>query len=241
MIEKQLSQIISQLQNLANPAIVKQKEKRFGIKAEGALGVYIKDLNTIAKAIGKNDELALALFDSGIYEGKILCSKIFRSSSLTEALMEKWVKHFHNWEICDSFSMKFFASSPLVLNKIEEWTRREAEFEKRAGFVMIAAYGSAHKKAENEELEQFFPIILREAHDNRIYVKKAVNWALREIGKRNIDLNEKAIQIARQLLKREEIAARWIAKDALRELEKPGLSLRGFPRSQYERRKKGLI
>ena len=233
------NKIIARLKALADPAIVQKKQEKFGVRAEGALGVYIGELNKIAKEIGKNNEVALALFNSSIYEGKILCSKIYKPQSLKPELMEEWVRHFNNWEICDSFSMKFFASSPYALQKIYAWTEREPEFEKRAGFVMIAAYGSTHKKAKNEEMEQFFPLLEREAHDNRTYVKKAVNWALREIGKRNIDLNKKAIEFAQDLLKRPEPAAQWIAKDALKELEKEDLSLRGFPRPPYQRGKKG--
>ena len=237
-MEKSLKAVLDRLRELADPSIIKQKEEKFGVQTKGALGVYMKDLNAIAKEIGKDNKLAIELFNCGVYEGKLLCSKIFRPAELTEELMEEWVQHFDNWEICDSFSMKFFTSSAFVDQKIEEWTRRSATFEKRSGFVMIAAYSSVFKKAENEVFEAFYPIIEREAHDNRLYVKKAVNWALRSIGKRNIDLNKSAIGLAKKLLNRPEASAKWIAKDALKELEKSGLSIGGYPRNQYQRMKK---
>ena len=177
----------------------------------------------IAKEIGKNNELALQLFDSGIYEGRLLCSKIFKPKDITEPLMEKWVKTFENREICDSFCMGLFAKSRFAVPKILEWTKRKPEFEKRAGFAIMAAYCMADKKSDNELFEQFFPIIKREANDERLYVKKAVNWALRNIGKRNSDLNEIAIDVANEILNFESKSAKWIAKDALKELQKDGV------------------
>ncbi len=227
------SQIISRLHELSNPEKVLFKEKKFGVTSKNALGVYIKDLKELAKETGPNDDLALQLFDSGIYEGKILCSKIFNPKNLSEELMEKWVTYFDNWEICDSFCMTIFAKSHLALPKIIEWTQREKEFEKRAGFVIMAAYCMADKKAPNDFFENFFPIIKREVRDNRIYVKKAVNWALRSIGKRNRDLNRQAIQVSKEILSVEHKAAQWIAKDALRELSKETVNILDYPRAIY--------
>ncbi len=161
------------------------------------------------------------------------CSKMVHPKDVTEKLMEKWVKSFENWEICDSFSMGLFAKSKFALPKILEWTKREPEFEKRAGFTIIASYCMADKKSENELFEQFFPIIIREANDSRLYVKKAVNWALRNIGKRNVDLNKKAIEVANDLLSFNSSSAKWIAKNALAELQKEGIRMSDYPRSKY--------
>jgi len=147
--------------------------------------------------------------------------------------MEKWVKTFENWEICDSFCMGLFAKSKFAVTKIMEWTERKPEFEKRAGFAIMAAYCMANKTSNNEIFEQFFPIIKREVNDERLYVKKAVNWALRNIGKRNIDLNEKAIEIAKEILNFESKSAKWIAKDALKELQKDGVRISNYPRKIY--------
>lgn len=227
------SEIIERLYELKDPEKVVFKEKKFGVLSNNSLGIYHKDLKIIAKEIGQDNELALQLFDSGIYEARLLCSKIFKPKDLTEPLMEKWVKTFENWEICDSFCMGLFAKSEFALTKILEWTEREPEFEKRAGFAIIAAYCMADKKSNNELFEQFFPIIKRESTDERLYVKKAVNWALRNIGKRNINLHKKSIEIANEILQVESKSAKWIAKNALNELQKDTIRMSDYPRSQY--------
>jgi len=226
-------QIITQLHDKAEPEKVAFKAKKFGIISNNALGIYHKDLKAMAKEIGRDNDLAIRLFDSGIYEARLLCSKIFSPKDVTEALMEKWVKTFENWEICDSFCMGLFAKNDLAVSKIHEWTQREPEFEKRAGFTVMAAYCMADKHADNEVFMSFLPIIEREVNDDRIYVKKAVNWALRNIGKRNRDLNKAAISIAYDILKMESKSAKWIAKDALRELKKENVRMSDYPRAVY--------
>jgi 3-methyladenine DNA glycosylase AlkD len=228
-----LDETISKLHELANPEKVLFKEKKFGIIATNSLGIYHKDLKILAKEIGKDNMLAVQLFDSGIYEARLLCSKIFNPKDITEELLEKWVQTFENWEICDSFCMAIFAKSQFALAKILEWTSRKPEFEKRAGFAIMAAYCMADKKVGNEIFEQFFPIIIREADDERIYVKKAINWALRNIGKRNVDLKESAIKTAHKILQKESKVAKWIALDALRELQKENARTSDYPRTIY--------
>ena len=227
------SEIIECLYDLKDAEKVIFKEKKFGIKSKNSLGIYHKELKMIAKDIGQDNELALQLFDSGIYEGRLLCSKMFKPKDVTEQLMEKWVKTFENWEICDSFCMGVFAKSEFALAKILDWTKRKPEFEKRAGFAIIASYCMADKKSDNELFEQFFPIIKRETNDERVYVKKAINWALRNIGKRNIDLNRKAIETANEILKFDSKSAQWIAKDAIRKLEGEKVNILDYPREIY--------
>ena len=229
------TEIIAGLHELKDAEKVIFKEQKFGIISNNSLGIYHKELKMIAKEIGPNNELALQLFDSGIYEGRLLCSKMFKPEDVTEPLMEKWVKTFENWEICDSFSMGLFSKSKFALAKILEWTKREREFEKRAGFAMMAAYCMADKKSDNDLFEQFFPIIKQAANDERLYVKKAVNWALRNIGKRNIDLKEAAIDVANEILKFDSKSAKWIAKNALRELQKDGVRMSNYPREKYKK------
>lgn len=229
------AEVTERLYELEDQEKVVFRQKKFGIISNNSLGIYHKDLKVIAKQIGRNNELALELFDGGIYEGRLLCSKIFRPKDVTEALMEKWVKTFENWEMCDSFSMGLFAKSEHALAKILDWTKREPTFEKRAGFATMAAYCLADKKSGNELFEQFLPIIKREANDERLYVKKAINWALRSIGKRNVDLNEKAIEAAREILQFESKAAKWIAKDAIRELESEKVKIMDHPRGVYRK------
>ena len=228
-----LQEIIEELHQIADLEKVLFKQEKFGVIANNSIGVYHKDLKILAKKIGTDNELAIKLFDTNIYECRLLCSKMFNPKEVTEELMEKWMRTFENWEICDSFCMGLFKYSDLAIPKIQEWTLREAEFEKRAGFVVMAAYGFAYKKDGNEVFESFFPIIKREANDNRIYVKKAVNWALRNIGKRNQDLKNRAIEVANEILEMDTPSARWIAKDALRELQGEKLNVLDYPRSIY--------
>lgn len=226
-------EVIKTLNDLQNPDKVVFKKKKFGIVSNNSLGIYHKDLNALAKQLGKNNVLAIKLFDSGIYEGRLLCSKVYNPKDLTEKLMEKWVETFENWEVCDSFCMGLFAKSDLAVAKILEWTKRKPEFEKRAGFAIMAAYCMADKKSDNDLFEQFFPVILQEANDERLYVKKAVNWALRNIGKRNIDLNSQAIIVAREILELDSKPAKWIATNALNELQKENIRISDYPRATY--------
>lgn len=228
-------EIIERLYSLQDADKVSLKEKRFGIIANNSLGIYQKDLKELAKEIGMNNTLAVQLFDSGIYEAKLLSSKLFNPKNCTEDLMEKWVKTFDNWEICDSFCMGVFAKSELALLKILEWTKRKPEFEKRAGFTIMAAYCMADKKSDNQLFEQFFPVIKREANDERLYVKKAVNWALRNIGKRNVDLNKRAVEVAQELLEFESASAKWIGKNALTELLNENKRMSDYPRAVYRK------
>ena len=218
---------------MAQPEIVAQKEKKFGVVAQNALGIYLKEIKMLAKEIPADSDLAVRLFDSGIYEARLLCSKIFDPQALTRQLAEKWVVTFDNWEICDSFSMTIFARSPLAVSLIRTWESRTPEFEKRAAFATIAAYCMADKKAANEQFLAFLPMIEAAADDDRIYVKKAVNWALRSIGKRNRDLQQEAISCAQRILQQESKAARWVATNALRELEKENVRISDYPRAIY--------
>jgi len=228
-----VDEVVARLQSMANPEKVVFKEKKFGVISRNSLGIYHKDLKVQAKEIGQDNELAIQLFDTGIYEARLLCSKLFKPKDVTEELMEKWVSTFENWEICDSFCMGLFAKNKLAVKKIQEWHERESEFERRSAFTIIAAYCMADKHADNEVFESFFPIIKKAANDERIYVKKAVNWALRNIGKRNRDLHQSAISVAQELLQMNSKSAQWIAKDALRELKKPKVRMSDYPRAIY--------
>ncbi len=226
-------QILELLRKAADPEKIKIKERKFGVSSNNALGIYHRDLKELAKIIPKDDKIAIELFDSNIYEARLLCSKIFKPENLTVELMDSWTSTFENWEICDSFCMGLFAKSNYAIPKAIEWSNRKSEFEKRAGFTTIAAYCMADKKSPNEIFEQFFPLILRECRDQRLYVKKAVNWALRNIGKRNIDLKIKAISVAEEILKLNDKTATWIAKNALKELTSKKIRISEYPREIY--------
>ena len=231
----QLTQVLKRLEALAEPEKVLFKQKKFGITANNALGIYQKDLKLLAKEIGGNNLLALELYDTGIYEARLLCSRLYDPASITKTQMNKWTADFENWEICDSFCMGFYTQCPYAIEKALQWSSSNTEFTKRAAFAIMAAYGFADKIASNDVFEQFFPIIEREACDERVYVKKAVNWALRNIGKRNVDLKEQAMVVANRILKLENKTATWIAKDALRELLKPNVNVLDYPRALYRK------
>ncbi|MCF6223735.1 MAG: DNA alkylation repair protein [Flavobacteriaceae bacterium] len=230
-----LNEILLELKSLSNPEIKAFKAKKYGINCDNSWGVYQKDLSALAKKIGKNTTLGIQLFETGNYDAQLLCAKICIPNEIPENLMGNWITFFNTWEICDSFCMQLFKYHPLAIKKALSWSQRTKEFEKRAGFVLMATYGFADKVASNEVFEQFFPFLIQHAQDDRIYVKKAINWALRQIGKRNIDLQKKAIITANLILKQDSKSAHWIAKNALKELQNKKINILDYPRSIYRK------
>ena len=192
---------------------------RFGMTAEKRLGVSVPVLRRIAKQTGKDHTLALTLWKTGIPEAMIVASLIAVPEELTEKQMDAWVKDFNSWDVCDQVCMNLFDKSPFARRKIIEWSRREEEYVKRAAFALIASLASHDKQAPDEDFIKFLPVIKRAATDERNFVKKGVNWALRGIGKRNNRLNKAAIKTAKDIQRLDSRAARWIAADAIRELE----------------------
>ncbi len=214
----EFEEIIKELESLSNPENIAGMA-RFGIKSNKAYGVRMPELTRIAKETGKNHELAEELWRHGYTETKILACMIDDPQLVTEEQMERWVLKFNSWDVCDQCCMKLFRKTPYAYQKIEEWSMRDEEFVKRAAFTLIATLAVHDKKAADSKFEKFFPLIIRESGDERNFVKKAVNWALRQIGKRNLKLNRKSIKIAEEISQTNSRSARWIAKDALRELE----------------------
>lgn len=192
---------------------------RVGIDSSRSFCVSIPNLRKTAKKIGKDQDLALGLWAEGLRETMILASMIAEPARVDSALMESWALDFYDWEVCDQAVMNLFEKTTLAWEVAPLWSQREEEFVKRAGFVLMARLAVSDKKASDEYFFNFFPLIERESDDDRNMVKKAVNWALRQIGKRNLALNTRAIASARRIQKRNSKAARWIAADALRELE----------------------
>lgn len=210
-------QVMKKLKSMENR---KNKEgmARFGIKTDKALGISLYELRPLAKKIGKNHKLAQKLWASKIHEARMIAAFIDEPEKVTEKQMEKWVKDFDSWDICDNTCFSLFDKTPYAYKKAVEWSKRKEEFVKRAAFAMMAALAVHDKKADDKKFEKFFPIIIRESTDERNFVKKAVNWALRQIGKRNKALNKKVIKVAKEIRKKDSKSARWIASDALREL-----------------------
>lgn len=216
-IEKHVDSIIAKLKAMANPQSV-EGMGRYGIQTSTALGISIPTLRKLAKEIGKNHDLACALWETDIHEARILASYIADAEQVTEAMMEHWVRDFNSWDLCDQVCGNLFDRTEFAYQKAIEWSGREEEFVKRAGFALMAWLPIHDKGAEDQEFIQFLAHIIREATDERNFVKKAVNWALRNIGKRNLKLNALAIQTAAEIEHLDSKSARWIAKDALREL-----------------------
>jgi 3-methyladenine DNA glycosylase AlkD len=205
------------LRSLSNPEAVSSMA-RFGIKADKAFGVSVPALRKLARTIGKDHRLAQDLWDTGHHEARELATMIADSKEVTEKLMERWVKDIDSWDVCDHCCGNLWDKTPFAYSKAHEWSRRPEEFVKRAAFSLMAALASHDKKASDHAFIKFLPIIKRESIDERNFVKKAVNWALRQIGKRNRALNKNAIEMAHKIQKLNSKSARWIAADALREL-----------------------
>lgn len=212
-----MEKIINQIKSLYNPKAV-EGMARFGINPKNTYGVSIPTLRKIAKQTGKNHQLALRLWDSNIHEARILASMIDLPQEVTEGQMEKWVKDFDSWDVCDQVCSNLFDHTKFAYQKAKDWSCRREEFVKRAGFVLMAALAVHDREAGDQEFKKFLPIIIREAKDDRNYIKKAVNWALRQIGKRNLLLNQMAIETAETIQQIDSRSARWITSDALREL-----------------------
>lgn len=217
MISMKYEEVIPKLKTMRNPRNM-EGMARFGINIRNALGVSIPSLREIAKKIGKNHALALKLWDSKIHEARILAAFVDEPEKVSEAQMEKWVSDFDSWDMCDQVCSNLFGKTPWAYKKAYEWAGRKEEFVKRAGFTLMAALSVHDKKASDAKFEIFLEVIRRESKDERNFVRKAVNWALRQIGKRNPALRTEAIKTAEEISKIDSPAARWMAGDALREL-----------------------
>jgi 3-methyladenine DNA glycosylase AlkD len=199
---------------------------RFGIKGKKICGVSKPQLDAIAKRIGNNHDLGLQLWETKIHDARLLGMLISDPSQVTLAQMERWVRHFDNWDVCDGTCCHLFVDATPAWTKAFAWTKRRKEFEKRAGFA-LAAYLAIHdKQASDAPFRKFLKCIERESWDDRNFVRKAVNWALRNIGKRNTQLNRYAIATAERIRRKGTPAGRWISSDALRELRSESVQRR---------------
>ena len=211
-------EIISKLQENARPDQL-DGMKRFGMSIDNRLGLSMPFLRKMAKEIGKDHELALKLWETGIAEARILAALVDDPKMLTEQQMEEWVKDLDSWDVCDQLCMNLLEKSPLAWKKIDDWAKRPEEFVKRTAFSLLACLAWHDKKTEDKKFIELFPLMIQASTDERNFVKKSVNWALRNIGKRNLNLNRAAIVTAMQIKNLNSKAARWIASDAIRELE----------------------
>jgi 3-methyladenine DNA glycosylase AlkD len=223
--EVEYEEVIKRLKSQSNPKAV-EGMARYGINPKNNLGISVTNLRKLAREIGCDHELALQLWASEIRDARFIAATIDDPNEVTEEQLESMVLDLNSWDLCDHCCSDIFLKSNFAYKKASEWSEREEEFVKRAGFSLMARLAVRDKKAEDEKFEMFLPIIKRESADERNYVKKAVNWALRQIGKRNPHLNKKAIRTAKDIQEMDSKSAKWIASDALRELTGDKIQMR---------------
>lgn len=197
---------------------------RYAIPSDHAYGVAMRDIKALGTILGRSQPLAVALWGTGVYEARMLASFVGDPERLTAAQMERWCKDFDNWAFCDAMSFNLFDRTPHAWTKVSQWSRRPNEFEKRTAFALLWSLTVHDKSAGDEQFKRGLVLIEREAGDGRNFVKKATNMALRAIGKRNRALNAAAVVVARRLAASNDPTARWVGKDALRELTSPAVT-----------------
>jgi len=219
------SELVAHLRKLGSERN-RQGMARFGINVQNACGVEVPKLRRLARHIGTHHQLALELWGTKVHEARLLAAYIDDYKLVDERQMERWVRDFDSWDVCDQVCSSLFDKTDFAHRKAIEWSGRKEEYVKRAGFAMMATLAVHDKRAGKAALEKFFPYIVQGASDERNYVKKAVNWALRQIGKRSLTLNREAVGVARRIATLDSPSAKWIAADALRELESEAVKKR---------------
>lgn len=220
-----LETVLKRLEDLADPQ-VRAGMARFGVHAKKAHGIPTPALHRLAREIGTNHELAQQLWASGVHEARSLAALVDDPAQVTANQMERWARDFDSWDLVDGSCCHLFVFAAPAWKKALEWSRRDAEYVRRAGFALMAYLAVHDKQAPDAKFARLFPIIRRHATDERNFVKKAVNWALRQIGKRNLRLNRLAIRTATEIRAMNFPSARWVAADALRELTSPAVQKR---------------
>lgn len=220
-----VAEVLSKLKTKADPKNLPGMA-RFGMAVGSRLGVSVPEMRKIAKEVGRDHRLALALWKTGIAEARIVAALIDDPGEVASKQMESWVKDLDSWDVCDQVCLSLFDKSPLAWQKIPQWAERDEEFVKRAAFALIAGLAWHDKRAVDQRFVELFPILMKGADDDRNFVKKAVSWAIRNIGKRNRRLNKAALKLARDIRRMDSKAASWVAADAIRELESEAVQRR---------------
>lgn len=216
----EVKQAVDRLRSLGDAKTV-EGMARFGIQSSNSFGVSVPKLRTLAQEVGRDHLLAQQLWETGLHDARLLATMVDDHRQVTADQMDKWVSDFDSWDIVDGSCGNLFDKTPFAAAKAREWCKREEEFVKRAGFVLMAELAVHDKQAKDKLFLDFLPLITGGASDKRNFVKKAVNWSLRQIGKRNLKLNRAAVSTALEIRKMESGAAKWVASDALRELKSP--------------------
>jgi 3-methyladenine DNA glycosylase AlkD len=224
-LEEQVQSALKWLKNHSTQSTL-DGMARYAIPSNNAYGVAMRDIKALGKALGRNHALATALWSTGVYEARMLASFVGDPERLTAAQMDQWCRTFDNWALCDALSFNLFDRSPHAWSKVNAWSKKRGEFEKRTAFALLWSLTVHDKAASDEQFIQGLDLIEREAGDDRNFVKKAVNMALRAIGKRNRALNSAAVEVARRLASSGNVSAAWVGKNALRELVSPSVAKR---------------
>ena len=225
-IADQVQTALDWLNAHSSKAILADYAPRYGIHTVQAFGVSMASIKLLAKQLGRNHELALALWDSGWYEARMLSSLVDEPAKVTAAQMDRWCRDFDNWAVCDTLCFNLFDRTPHAWSKVAKWSSAREEFRRRAAFALLASIALHDKKAPDAPFLDALPLIEAATVDGRNFVKKAVSWALRSVGRRNVVLNRAAREFGQRLLESPEIAARWIARDVLKELGSPAVLAR---------------
>ena len=220
-----LEQVLARLRKLGDPARLAGMA-RYGITTDSAYGVTVAELRAVAKELGRDHDLAAALWDSGVHEARILASLVDDATLVDDAQFERWAAGFDSWDLCDQVCQNLFRYAPPAWRKAVEWTQRPELFVRRAGFSLIAGLAAADKKADDERFAALLQPLADGADDDRPLVRKGASWALRAIGKRSPRLNAAAMETALRLRETDARGARWVAADALRELRSEAVQRR---------------
>ncbi len=223
LLREQVAALLAELERLGSKTRREEMATRYGIHTEHAFGVAMADMQKIARRIGRDHALAAALWETGCYEARMLAALIDEPEKVTSAQMDRWAGDFDNWAICDTACMHLFDRTPHVFGKVAKWAKARGEFVRRAAFALLASKAIHDKRGPNEPFASCLPLIENAAPDERNFVKKSVNWALRAIGERNAELNAAAVVVAQRLAASDAASARWVGRDALRQLKRPAV------------------
>jgi 3-methyladenine DNA glycosylase AlkD len=219
-LDDQVDAVIAKLKHLSSKS-TRDGMARYGLPSDNAFGVPVGKMQKLAKDIGRNHELAEALWKKGFYEARMVAAFLDEPARVTPAQMDRWCRDFDNWGIVDTVCFKLFDQTPHAWKKVVQWSKRREEFQKRAGFALLACLGVHDKSATNQQFLSCLPLIEEAATDERNFVRKGVSWALRVIGRRNLELNEAAVTLAQRLAASSDPTARSTGKEALREFKGP--------------------
>jgi 3-methyladenine DNA glycosylase AlkD len=231
MPDKRIAAALTWLRKHSSKA-VRDGMSRYAIPNDDALGVRMADIQKLGKQLGHDHALALGLWKTGIYEARMLCAFVDEADKVTPAQMDAWARDFGNWAVCDTLTFVLWVRTPHAFAKVRKWATHRDEYVKRGAFALLAGIALKDKEATDAQLLRSLALIEKASTDERNFVKKGVNWALRGIGGRNLALNEAAVALARKLAASSEPAPRWIGKDALRQLASAPVQRRLKKRTQ---------